>query len=110
MRLIKGLFSIVVAIIVLVIGILFVIRNQETVPLDVIWTKLPAASLALWLLACLVIGVIIGMLAMSGLYIRLRARIHRANKEIKHKQSEIDQLKANDSRQVQPAPNEGVQR
>lgn len=110
MRLIKGLFSLVVAVIVLVIGILFVIRNQQAVPLDVIWTKLPAASLALWLLACLVIGVVIGMLAMSGLYIRLRARIHRANKEIKHKQSEIDQLKANYSRQVQQGPTESAQR
>lgn len=93
MRWLKGLFFAIVAIIVLLVGILFVIRNQNTIPLDLIWFKLPSASLALWLLASLIIGVIVGMIAMTGLYIRLRARISRARKEIKRQQSELDRLR-----------------
>lgn len=91
MRWLKGLVMAVIVIIVALIGILFAVRNQQAVPLDIIWAKLPAASLALWLLISLVIGVVLGMLAMTGMYIRLRTRLAMARRELKQQQKAADQ-------------------
>lgn len=93
MRWLKTLVLAVIAIVIALLGILFSIRNQQEVPLDIIWAKLPEASLALWLLLSLVVGVILGMLAMTGMYVRLRTRLAAARRDIKGKQVEIDSLK-----------------
>ncbi|MGJ8513636.1 lipopolysaccharide assembly protein LapA domain-containing protein [Carnimonas bestiolae] len=93
MRWLKTLVLAIIAIVVALLGILFSIRNQQEIPLDIIWAKLPEASLALWLLLSLVVGVILGMLAMTGMYVRLRTRLAGARKDVKVKQAEIDQLK-----------------
>ncbi|WP_025731936.1 lipopolysaccharide assembly protein LapA domain-containing protein [Carnimonas nigrificans] len=93
MRWLKTLVLAVIAIVIALLGILFSIRNQQEVPLDIIWAKLPEASLALWLLLSLVVGVILGMLAMTGMYVRLRTRLAGARRDIKGKQVEIDSLK-----------------
>ncbi|WP_106478336.1 lipopolysaccharide assembly protein LapA domain-containing protein [Phytohalomonas tamaricis] len=100
MRWLKGVLLAIVTLVVLLLGILFAIRNQQAVPLDVIWTELPSASLALWLLLALIIGVVLGMLAMSGLYLRLRTSLMRAHKDVRQQRKELDRLRTQEFKET----------
>lgn len=66
MRWIKGLILAIILLVVLLVGILFAVNNQQTIALNLIWLELPAISLSVWLLATLTLGVLVGMLAMMG--------------------------------------------
>ncbi len=66
MRWLKGLILAIILLAVLLVGILFAVNNREALPLNLIWIELPPASLSVWLLASLAVGVLLGMLAMSG--------------------------------------------
>ena len=81
MRWIKGLILAVILLIVVLVGILFAVNNQQTIALNLIWLELPAVSLSVWLLATLVFGVILGMLAMLGVYVRLKATLARSQRQ-----------------------------
>ncbi|ANF57573.1 lipopolysaccharide assembly protein LapA domain-containing protein [Halotalea alkalilenta] len=93
MRWLKGLLLAIISLVVVLFGILFAVRNQQAIPLDVIWIELPPASLALWLLATLLLGVILGMAAMTGLYVRLRSALARSRRENRQQQLELDRLR-----------------
>lgn len=71
MRWIKGLILAVILLIVLLVGILFAVNNQQAIALNLIWTELPAVSLSVWLLATLTLGVVVGMIAMLGVYVQI---------------------------------------
>ncbi|GHC14809.1 hypothetical protein GCM10010082_01330 [Kushneria pakistanensis] len=100
MRWLKGVVLAVVTLIVLLLGMLFAVRNQQTVPLDVIWAELPAASLSLWLLSALVVGVLLGMVAMSGLYLRLRTTLMRARHDNQQQRKELDRLRVQEFKEA----------
>ncbi|MFC0269718.1 lipopolysaccharide assembly protein LapA domain-containing protein [Kushneria aurantia] len=93
MRWLKGVVVAVLTLIMLILGMLFAVRNQQTVPLDIIWAQLPPASLSLWLLTTLVVGVLLGMIAMSGLYLRLRTALMRTRHDNQQQRKELDRLR-----------------
>nr|WP_299240216.1 LapA family protein [uncultured Halomonas sp.] len=93
MRWLKGLLLAIILLLVLLLGILFAVNNQEAIPLNLIWMELPPASLSLWLLVALAIGVLLGMLAMSGVYLRLRALLTRAQRHNQQQRKELDRLR-----------------
>lgn len=93
MRWIKGLILAIILLVVLLVGILFAVNNQQAIALNLIWAELPAASLSVWLLATLTVGVIVGMLAMLGVYVRLKARLARSERHNKQQSKELDQLR-----------------
>lgn len=82
MRLLKSFAIGVIALLLIVLGGLFALYNQTQVPLDLIWITLPSASIALWLMLSLAIGVIVGLLSMSGHCLRLRRHLARARQEL----------------------------
>ena len=93
MRWLKGLLLAIILLVVLLLGILFAVNNQQALPLNLIWLELPAASLSLWLLIALAIGVILGMIAMSGVYLRLRTLLTRAQRHNQQQRKELDRLR-----------------
>jgi len=93
MRWLKGVILAIILIIVLLLGILFAVNNQQPLPLDLIWVQLPPASLSLWLLVALACGVILGMLAMTGMYLRLRTLLTRAQRHNQQQRKELDRLR-----------------
>lgn len=93
MRWFKGVILAIILLAVLLIGILFAVNNQQTVPLNLIWVELPPATLSVWLLASLACGVLLGMLAMSGVYLRLRALLTRAQRHNQQQRKELDRLR-----------------
>ena len=93
MRWLKGLLLGIILIVLLLLGILFAVNNQQALPLNLIWVELPPASLSLWLLIALACGVVLGMLAMSGVYLRLRTLLTRAQRHNQQQRRELDRLR-----------------
>ena len=93
MRWIKGLILADILLVVMLVGILFAVNNQQAIALNLIWAELPAVSLSVWLLATLAVGVIVGMLAMLGVYVRLKARLTRSERHNKQQRKELDRLR-----------------
>ncbi|SHF16308.1 putative membrane protein [Modicisalibacter ilicicola DSM 19980] len=93
MRWLKGLLLAVILLVVLLLGILFAVNNQQALPLNLIWLELPPASLSLWLLIALAFGVVLGMIAMSGVYLRLRTLLTRAQRHNQQQRKELDRLR-----------------
>ncbi|GEN25858.1 lipopolysaccharide assembly protein LapA domain-containing protein [Halomonas cupida] len=100
MRWLKGLITAIILLVVLIVGILFATNNQQTVPLDLIWAELPEASLSVWLLSSLAVGVLLGMLAMSGVYLRLRATLTRAQRHNQQQRKELDRLRIQEMKEL----------
>jgi putative membrane protein len=100
MRWIKGLILAVILLIVVLVGILFAVNNQQTVALNLIWLELPAVSLSVWLLATLVFGVVLGMLAMLGVYVRLKATLARSQRQNKQHRKELDSLRTQEFKEL----------
>ncbi|MDI5936404.1 LapA family protein [Halomonas sp. M4R5S39] len=100
MRWLKGLILAIILLAVLLIGILFAVNNQQALPLNLIWIELPAASLSVWLLAALACGVFLGMLAMSGVYLRLRTLLTRAQRHNQQQRKELDRLRIQEMKEL----------
>jgi putative membrane protein len=100
MRWLKGLLLAVILLVVLLLGILFAVNNQQALPLNLIWVELPPASLSLWLLVALALGVLLGMLAMSGVYLRLRTLLTRAQRHNQQQRKELDRLRTQEIKEI----------
>ncbi|CAM4024299.1 LapA family protein [Vreelandella rituensis] len=100
MRWIKGLILAVILLLVILTGILFAVNNQQTIGLNLIWVELPPVSLSVWLLAALAVGVVLGMLAMLGVYVRLRALLSRAERQNKQQRKELDSLRTQELKEL----------
>ncbi|MEQ6889446.1 LapA family protein [Halomonas sp. CS7] len=100
MRWLKGLILAIILLAVLLIGILFAVNNQQTLPLNLIWIELPAVSLSVWLLASLTVGVLLGMIAMSGVYLRLRTLLTRAQRHNQQQRKELDRLRVQEMKEL----------
>lgn len=100
MRWIKGLILAIILLIVVLVGILFAVNNQQTIALNLIWLELPAVSLSVWLLATLVFGVVLGMLAMLGVYVRLKANLARSERQNKQQRKELDSLRTQEFKEL----------
>ncbi|GHC36588.1 LapA family protein [Aidingimonas halophila] len=100
MRWLKSVILAVILLAVLLFGILFAVNNREAVPLNLIWIELPPASLSVWLLASLACGVVLGMVAMSGVYLRLRTLLTRAQRHNQQQRKEIDRLRMQELKEL----------
>ncbi|MBW6391453.1 MAG: LapA family protein [Halomonas sp.] len=100
MRWLKGLILAIILLAVLLVGILFAVNNQQTVPLNLIWIELPAISLSVWLLVALVSGVVLGMLAMTGVWLRLRTALSRAQRLNRQQRKELDRLRVQELKEL----------
>lgn len=100
MRWLKGLILAIILLAVLLIGILFAVNNQQALPLNLIWLELPEASLSVWLLASLTAGVLLGMIAMSGVYLRLRTMLTRAQRHNQQQRKELDRLRVQEMKEL----------
>ncbi|SFU72760.1 lipopolysaccharide assembly protein LapA domain-containing protein [Halomonas korlensis] len=100
MRWLKGLILAIILLAVLLVGILFAVNNQQALPLNLIWLELPEASLSVWLLASLTVGVLLGMVAMSGVYLRLRTLLTRAQRHNHQQRKELDRLRVQEMKEL----------
>ncbi|MFT7288626.1 MAG: putative membrane protein [Halieaceae bacterium] len=88
------LLALMLAIAMAAVGVLFALQNSDPVPLDVLVVTLSPRSLALWVLAALAIGGILGLLLSSVAILRLRTRLIAARRQIARAQSELDRQRS----------------
>lgn len=93
MRLIKSLFTIFLIIALLLVGILFTLRNQAQVPLDLLFIQLPDNSLALWMVLSLITGALLGLLLLLPWLTRCKAHSLKVERQLKQHQKELHQLR-----------------
>jgi putative membrane protein len=93
MKLLRSLFTLLVVLAAVVIGIVFAEQNKSPVPLDLLVYTFEPKSLALWILAALALGGLLGMLISSTLMVRLSAGKRAANKQLSKARAELDNLR-----------------
>lgn len=93
MKLIKSLFSLVLLLALLLLGVWFTLRNQQPVPLDLLFVKLPENSLALWLILSLITGLILGLLLMLPWLARYKAKLLGNERLLKQQKEELHKLR-----------------
>jgi putative membrane protein len=89
----RNLLLLLVAAAMAAVGVLFALQNPDPVPLDILFMKLPPRSLALWVLAALAIGGLLGLALSSFAMLRLRARLATARRQLAGSQSELERLR-----------------
>jgi len=93
MRWIKGGIFLVIVLALMAVGLLFSSRNTAAYSIDLIIVKLPEISVALLILASLVIGLIAGWLLSLSTYVRLKSGQVKAERSRKLAQKELDSLR-----------------
>jgi putative membrane protein len=73
--------------------IVFSLTNSEVVQVDWLLFEL-SAPVSLWVVSSFVVGGIVGMLACTGLYLRSKKDVYRAQKKLAKAEKELIQLRA----------------
>lgn len=93
MNLLSKLLTFVLVLAALGVGALFALQNEMPVPLDLLVYTFEPRSLALWILAALAIGGLLGMIASSAILLRLRASLGSTRRQLVKVQAELDRLR-----------------
>lgn len=93
MKLIKSLFTLVLVLVLLLFGIWFTLRNQQPIPLDLLFIQLPENSLALWLILSLITGSVLGVVLMLPKLAGYKARLISHERQLKQHQEELHKLR-----------------
>ncbi|MEM1141059.1 MAG: lipopolysaccharide assembly protein LapA domain-containing protein [Pseudomonadota bacterium] len=94
MKLLKNLLGLAIALGMAGVGVMFAIQNENPVPLDILVLTLEPRSVALWVLAALALGGILGMMLSSFAVLRLRTRLIAARRQIASAQTELDRIRS----------------
>jgi len=81
MRWLKQGLTLLLAVGAVAAGGLFSLQNTEKIPLDLILLQLPAQPVAIWILAALAVGVVLGLGAGTLLALKRSATIRRLRKQ-----------------------------
>lgn len=92
MRTVKLILTLAVGLLVLLLGVLFAIRNTAKVSIDLIWIELPEASLSLWLIGFFVIGIALGVVLTSARSMLLAARLSRTSRKQRKAEEQLKRL------------------
>lgn len=92
MRTIKLILTLAVGLLVLLLGVLFTIHNTDKVSIDLIWLRLPEASLSLWLIGFFVAGTLLGMILTSTRSLMLSARLSSTNRKQRKTEEQLKRL------------------
>jgi uncharacterized membrane protein YciS (DUF1049 family) len=93
MKFLRSLFTVLIVLAMVAVGVLFALQNETPVPLDLLVYHLPPRSLALWVLGALALGGILGLSMSSFLLLRQRAALGSANRQLARTRQEVDKLR-----------------
>ncbi len=94
MKTFRKLLTLVIVLATIAVGVLFALQNKVPVPLDLLVYTFSPKSLALWILASLALGGLLGMLASSAIVLRLRTSLASANRKLTKANTEMSKLRA----------------
>ncbi|MCW9053483.1 MAG: LapA family protein [Motiliproteus sp.] len=93
MRLIKTLLGIACAVVLIVVGMLLTVNNQQLVSIDLVFLQIPQASLARWLIASFLTGAVLSLVLGSFAMVAMRARLRRTTRQLHSSNRELDKLR-----------------
>lgn len=93
MKILRAILYLLVLLATMAGGVLFALQNTQAVPLDVLVYQFAERSLALWVLAALGVGGLLGLLASSLIILRLRARLAVTRRNLERTRTELDRLR-----------------
>jgi putative membrane protein len=93
MKAFRKLITLVIVLATLAVGVLFALQNKAPVPLDLLVYTFDPKSLALWILASLALGGLLGMLASSAIVLRLRTSLASTNRKLSKANTELANLR-----------------
>ena len=92
MKAFRKLITLVIVLATIAVGVLFALQNKAPVPLDLLVYTFDPKSLALWILASLALGGLLGMLASSAIVLRLRTSLASTNRKLTKANTELAKL------------------
>ena len=93
MKALRKLLTLVIVLATIGVGVLFALQNKAPVPLDLLVYTFNPKSLALWILASLGLGGLLGILASSAIVLRLRTSLASANRKLTKANAELAKLR-----------------
>lgn len=93
MNWLKNLITILLALVIIGVGILFTIHNTDQVAIDLVFFQLPEASLSLWLIAAFVVGAVCGIALSVVSILSLKTRLRSSQRKVVAFRKELDQLR-----------------
>lgn len=93
MKLLRNLFTILLIVAMVAVGVLFALQNDAQVPLDMLVYTFQPRSLALWVLLALALGGVLGILMSGAILLRTRATLNATRRQLTQARVEIDKLR-----------------
>lgn len=93
MIVVRKVAYLLVVLAMLALGVLFALQNSQPVGLDVLVHEFAPRSLALWLLAALALGGLLGLLVSSVIILRLGAGLAVVQRKLDKCKLELDRLR-----------------
>lgn len=93
MRVIKNILAVTFAILLILVGILLTVNNQQLVAVDLVFFQIPEASLARWLILSFLMGAVLSLILSSFAIMAMNMRLRRARKNLNDSNRELDKLR-----------------
>ncbi len=93
MNVLRKVVALLVILAMVAVGVLFALQNHQPVGLDLLVHEFAPRSLALWLLAALALGGVLGLLASSVIILRLRGGLAVTRRKLDKTKLELDRLR-----------------
>lgn len=93
MKLIKRLLTALLLLALVACAVVFALSNQTAVEVDFLAFTL-TTSTAIWIVGALVVGGLLGLMAGTGVFFRLKTTEVRSSRKIKRYEQEISKIQA----------------
>jgi len=97
MKFLRHILTVLVALAMVGVGVLFALQNEAPVALDLLVYQFEPKSLALWVLSAFAIGGVVGLLVSSALLLRMRASLRASRRQLEKTRAELNELRAEGS-------------
>lgn len=94
MKILRKIVTVLVALAMVGVGVLFALQNKAPVPLDLLVYTFEPQSLALWVLSAFALGGIAGMLVSSVILLRMRTSLGSSRRQLDRTRAELEKLRA----------------
>jgi len=93
MKQLRTIFTVLILLTGIALGVMFALQNKQAVPLDMLVFTFAPRSIALWVLASFALGGLAGLL-ISWLYLlRARAALGSSRRQLARTRAELEQLR-----------------
>jgi putative membrane protein len=93
MKRLRTLFTVLIVLATLVVGVLFALQNKAPVPLDLLVYTFEPQSMALWILVAFALGGLSGMIVSAAIMVRTRATLGSCRRQLDRAVTELNTLR-----------------